>query len=200
MFIGEKHAVDEAREIEEADCSDSDTSRRYGYPRCCGIAYGQYAIAMEGGWIEHYLSHLHGHDYMSFTANRIASLVQPWLGYHYDYFPCQPGCKESNEINEKNRSMLIKSDLAEFIELVDRHLNAAVVYHDGCIWYVHKEQFRSGNEYVCSPGLTAAVKNSHDAVRLLSRIHIHQNSVDVVIDGLLLSTADTSGLKVIIYE
>lgn len=185
VLIGMKSGVDQAWEIEEGECTDEQTSEIYGYPACCGAAYQR--VAQGYLWFEAFFEKeepLHSFDMLS---NRISSVVQPYLGYHFDYFPCSAQCAETLSINDLNRTMLLNSDLAEYAQYVDEHIYATVVLHHGCIWYVRASHL-GGSNLVCRRVFEPVIRNYAGSPMLLKDLRIGSREAVACIDGKWLKT------------
>lgn len=199
LFIGNADAVEVAWGIEESNCSDISTANCYGYPECCGLSYQLYSSIQNTSWIDLYLRKSPGLSTIDFITNRFSSLVNPWIGYHYDYFPCQPDCKKSQVINNFNRLMLLNSDLYEFVKLIDCHLQSTVITQGGYVWYVNNNLYGSNHEYKSDTGLLPVISSSNQS-RLLHHAVICNDQYMVNIDGNIFYSDDKSGLKVINYQ
>jgi len=143
VFVGLERAVNEAWDIEEEGCQNGLTARRYGYPNCCGISYNQ--ISNEKHWLEVFLSSSNKFARFDIITNRFASITSPWLTYHFDYFPCSVECKKTKDICKLNREMLNRSDLSEFVALIDVHLTGVLIIFDDSIWYIHLHKLSNYN-------------------------------------------------------
>ena len=163
VFVGLGQAVNEAWKIEEEGCENGLTARRYGYPNCCGISYTQ--ISNENHWLEMFLSSSKQFERFNFLTNRFASIAAPWLTYHFDYFPCSVKCEKTLKICKLNREMLKRSDLSEFVALIDDHLSGVLILFEDSVWYLHLHelsmgnwQFDQGKDPVVSGGKSSGLK------------------------------------------
>ena len=86
-------------------------------------------------WIKNYVVK-HKFKRFSYLNNRFSSLLEPMLTYQYDYFPCSPACKSSVKISSENREILKRSDLLDFIPLIDKHMQSYVISYKDMIWYI----------------------------------------------------------------
>ena len=178
VFVGMQSAVDEAWTIEEDECLDTLTARLYGYPACCGAAYRR--ITKGEGWLDSFFgtsAHFASFDLLN---NRLSSIVQPWLAYHFDYFPCSAACGETWQINRQNREMLARSDLSEFVELADTHLAAAAILHDGCVWYVRLNRLQAGR-WSSQPGLEPVIRREGAERTRLAGLRISREAASALI-------------------
>ena len=155
VFVGMQSAVDEAWTIEEDECLDALTARFYGYPACCGATYRR--IRKGERWLDSFFEPSGHFASFSLLSNRLSSIVQPWLAYHFDYFPCSATCRETLQINRQNREMLARSDLSEFVALTDTHLAAAAILRDECVWYVRLQHLQAG-KWSSQPGLDPVIR------------------------------------------
>ena len=143
VFVGIEKAVNEAWCIEEEGCQDELTANRYGYPQCCGISYKQ--ISKKNLWLDMFLDLPNKFSKFNLLANRFASITSPWLTYHFDYFPCSVKCEKTLKICKLNREMLKRSDLSEFISLIDDHLSGVLIIFEDSVWYLHMHELLMGN-------------------------------------------------------
>lgn len=196
VLIGTKSGVDEAWAIEEGECSDDQTSKVYGYPACCGAAYNR--IARGYLWFEAFFEKEEPLNSFDLLSNRLSSTVQPYLGYHFDYFPCSAQCAETLSINDLNRKMLLNSDLVEYVRLADEHLSATVVLHRGCIWYVRATHLWGSNpsrRFVLGP----VIGNYKGSPMLLEDLRISFREAAACIDGKWLNTG-SDDVRVYTFE
>jgi hypothetical protein len=143
VFVGLERAVHEAWCIEEEGCQDELTAHRYGYPNCCGISYKQ--ISKKNLWLDIFLGPSNKFSKFDLLANRFASITSPWLTYHFDYFPCSVKCEKTLKICKLNREMLKRSDLSEFVALIDDHLSGVLILFEDSVWYLHLHELSMGN-------------------------------------------------------
>ena len=196
VFVGPGAAVDEAWDIEESECQDQATARVYGYPDCCGAAYRR--IVTGDSWLDAFFEGAQQFSTFNFLNNRPSSTAYPGLGYHFDYFPCSVGCKETLKINRQNREMLSHSDLSEFVELTDEHLRAAVIICNECAWYVWLSQLEAGT-WSSYPGLDPIVWKSGCKTSKLSALAICKQSGSALIDEDWYHT-DAAALRIYIFD
>jgi hypothetical protein len=132
IYIGTESATRKASEIESGECSSSDTADIYGYPACCAENY--HAIAGGKNWISALIENSGATRY-DYRANKIASLFDPCLSLHQDYFPCSLDCNETLEKCIAAEQSLIQSGWSEFLPLIKKHLSGIYVYHDEYLWF-----------------------------------------------------------------
>ncbi len=187
VFVGLEMAVNEAWCIEEEECQDELTAHRYGYPNCCGISYKQ--ISKKNLWLDIFLGPSNKFSKFDLLANRFASITSPWLTYHFDYFPCSVKCEKTLKICKLNREMLKRSDLSEFVALIDDHLSGVLILFEDSVWYLHLHelsmgnwQFDQGKDPVVSGGKSSGLKfkglrlESKSASALINSNWLHTDS------------------------
>lgn len=131
LFLGEKKSVKKALDIESNICDDFETAQIYGYPKCCAESYKD--ITLGKNWIDQFLEDAQKDVYPTYL-NRISSIFDPGLTYHYDYFPCSINCKKTSSIVHQNRINLQKYGYSELIPLIDTHLRKSFLQINQNLW------------------------------------------------------------------
>jgi hypothetical protein len=132
IYIGTEFATRKAVEIESGECASLDTADVYGYPACCAANY--HAISVGKNWISALMENSHSASY-DYRANKIASLFDPCLSLHQDYFPCSLDCSETLDKCFAAEQSLIQCGWDEFLPLIRKHLSGVYVYHDDFLWF-----------------------------------------------------------------
>lgn len=131
IYIGEKTAVFEAKTIESDECSALDTARIYGYPVCCGT---HYQVISDGrNWIKELFDNAQDIFY-DYQSNKIASLFQPYLSLHQDYFPCSIDCVETLTKCHNAENALIECGLSELLPMIKSHLSGIYLLYNDVLW------------------------------------------------------------------
>ncbi len=140
IYIGRDKAVASAVGIEAGDCTATDTADVYGYPACCGR---NYPLISEGqNWVAALLKNSTGtwHDY---RANKIASLFDPCLTLHQDYFPCSLDCAESLHRCHAAERALAESGLEEMLPFIKKHLSGVYLLSDDILWFAREFRYEA---------------------------------------------------------
>ena len=197
IFLGTKSGVEEAVELESGECDNLEASSIYGYPSCCALAYDK--IEKSGSWIEACLSNVTGTVHLPAIANRFSTLISPELGVHLDYFPCLIDCKETLSINETNKQCLALSPLADFIQPVNEHLNATIIWWKSCMWYlkgkpIHDTQIFSNP---LKPVIFPASDASHTTIE---GVACQEKKIKILVDGKWIADDDKNPPRIISFE
>ena len=191
-YLGELQAVEAARQAEAEDATSLEIGDLYGYPQCCSRGY-DIIINNNGCWTQPYLRKSGTLQRVAATANRLATLVSPFLGYHFDYFPCTPTCPQSAQICEKNRSIILNSELKYLVPLVDTHCRALVIGHRGQIFYYPLGEVPAdGRHTLDGSEMMLLFTDQSQNVPLIEAIEIDGSTVFVTLGGRRRALSDTS--------
>ena len=196
LFIGYDAAVVEAWQIEEDGCEDHLTAKRYSYPECCGKTYAR--ISKKERWIDVFFEGLQNYALLNPLANRFAGITNPWLTYHFDYFPCSVNCQHTLDLCRKNREMIIDSDLSEFIPLIDAHLSGVIILFGDSIWYLRLDRMVL-KAWASEMGINPIVQSAEKINSKLLGLKLHEHSASAYIDSQWHHT-DQTDLKVYVFE
>ena len=134
-YYGQVKFIEYAKYLEENDINNTDLSELFGYPSCCANNYTK-IINSKKSWTDFYFGNNYGFENLHLSNNRFSSLLSPGLCYHYDYFPCSFNCAGTDYICKKNRNELLKSNLNEFVPLIDEHCKSFVIKKCKCVYYI----------------------------------------------------------------
>ena len=112
----------------ESDADSNELGKLYQYPKCC---IKTYADKIETGefWLEILLSNSSGTKH-SFYSNKIAYLFDQ-LSIISDYFPCSLNCEKTILMGKKYKNILLKNDLKDFYENIEKSLCKSILIGDG---------------------------------------------------------------------
>lgn len=131
-YFGVADRVDAARAAEAQNADSRELGTIYGYPDCCARSYEKIG-AHSGVWTQAYFAIGGQLIRRPAVTNRLSSLTEPYVGFHFDYFPCSPLCHATEQICLQNRADLLQSDFCDFVSPTEFHSRALVLCHDGTI-------------------------------------------------------------------
>lgn len=135
FYIGSIKYVKKAVFLEVNNNHGKELSNLFGYPPCCSKIYQSISINKNEVWFNHFFAK-HQAKSFSYLNNRFSSLLEPMLTYQYDYFPCTPVCEHTKKLCAENRKIMMNSDLAEFIPIIDSHMKSFIISFNDMIWYI----------------------------------------------------------------
>ena len=188
IWIGYSDGVEQASMFEMSE--DPSLAFVYGYPECCRNGYQEILLGKK--WFDRFFADRPTYQVMPMLMNRFSSLSDPFLGYHWDYFPCSSTCRETHQINTENRKDLQEFEFSDLTKIIDSHSRAAIFHVDGSFWY-----HRISDEG--APNVSAFLFGERFDQRKLTKVEIDAFNVRFYLDDQIFDT-ESGKSQVIIFE